>query len=379
MKNMVTYKIRVNRPCKLFIDDEEIQILEESKLTKISLPDGEYLRKVVAIDDRTIFDEAVINLTEASSKLDNIILDIKGLNEARAIILQNGIFKVGELYYQSAYNCSVEVCCNEDDKYTFTDIIIPEEIIYAGYRFMVSGIGDYAFSGCESLSSVILPDTVTQIGTSAFSNCIGLTSINIPNSVNYIGERAFYGCSSIRNLSIPDNVGIIENEAFKSCANLMSIKMPKRMDRIGCSVFSYCRSLESIIIPEGITKLEKYTIDVRYDSPFESVSALEGIFEGCTKLSNIQLPNTLTNIGDSTFSRCSALESISLPSSIKIIGDYAFGDCVSLISITIPRSVSHIGDNVFWECPSLEKIYLPKNIFMIGEMNVYKHTEIIQY
>lgn len=57
---MVTYKIRVNRPCRLFIDDEEIQILEESKLTKISLPDGEYLRKVVAIDDRTIFDETVI-------------------------------------------------------------------------------------------------------------------------------------------------------------------------------------------------------------------------------------------------------------------------------------------------------------------------------
>ena len=97
---MVTYKIRVNRPCKLFIDDEEIQILEESKLTKISLPAGEYLRKVVAIDDRTIFDETVIVLTDTSSKLDNIILDIKGLNEARAIILQNGIFKVGELYYQ---------------------------------------------------------------------------------------------------------------------------------------------------------------------------------------------------------------------------------------------------------------------------------------
>ena len=171
--------------------------------TKISLPDGEYLRKVVAIDDRTIFDETVIVLTDTSSKLDNIILDTKGLSEARALVLQNGIFKIGALYYQSAYNRSVEVCCNEDDKYTFTDIIIPKEIIYAGYRFMVSGIGDYAFSGCESLSSVILPDTVTQIGTSAFSNCIGLTSINIPNSVNYIGERAFYGCSSIKKSIYP--------------------------------------------------------------------------------------------------------------------------------------------------------------------------------
>lgn len=374
----VTYKIRVNRPCRLFIDDEEVMILDESKLTKISLPCGEYLRKVVAIDDRTIFDEAVINLTEASSKLDNIILDIKGLNEARAIILQNGIFKVGELYYQSAGNYSVEVCYNENEQYTFTDIIIPEEIIYAGYRFMVSGIGSHAFSGSKTLSSVTIPNSVTYIGDFAFSNCIELTSIKIPYGVEYIGEGTFCGCSSIRDLSIPNSVNVIENEAFKSCANLNSIKMPETMDKLGGAVFSHCSSLESIIIPEGVTELNSHIIDT-YDLPFETVDVIEGMFEACTKLSNIQFPNSLIKIGKQTFDRCSALASVSLPNSIKVIDDHAFRDCVTLISITIPRSVSHIGDNVFWDCPSLEKIYLPKNIFMIGEMNVYKHTEIIQY
>ena len=378
MKNMVTYKIRVNRPCKLFIDDEEIQILEESKLTKISLPDGEYLRKVVAIDDRTIFDETVIVLTDTSSKLDNIILDIKGLNEARAIILQNGIFKVGELYYQSAGNYSVEVCYNENEQYTFTDIIIPEEIMYAGYRFMVSGIGSYAFAGCKTLSSVIIPDCITYIGESAFNDCNGLKLIKIPNGVTDIGEKAFCYCSSIIDLSIPNSVSIIQNEAFRGCSNLKSIKLPKTIDAIGGAVFSHCSSLESIIIPEGVTELNSHIIDT-YDLPFETVDVIEGMFEACTKLSNIQFPNSLIKIGKQTFDRCSALASVSLPNSIKVIDDHAFRDCVTLISITIPRSVSHIGDNVFWDCPSLEKIYLPKNIFMIGEMNVYKHTEIIQY
>ena len=58
----VIYKIRVNRPCRLFIDDEELMTLKENELTKITLPEGEYLRKVVAEDDSTIFDEKVISL-----------------------------------------------------------------------------------------------------------------------------------------------------------------------------------------------------------------------------------------------------------------------------------------------------------------------------
>ena len=78
----VTYKIRVNRPCRLFIDDEEIMVLEESKLTKINLPKGEYLRKVVAVDNSAIYDEAAVVITDAS-KLDIIILDTTELKDAK--------------------------------------------------------------------------------------------------------------------------------------------------------------------------------------------------------------------------------------------------------------------------------------------------------
>ena len=115
----VTYKIRVNRPCRLFIDDEEVMILEESKLTKINLPEGEYLRKVVAVGNDAIFDEAKIVLS-CASKLDLITLSTEGLEDAKRKALPNEMFKVGDLYFMpSEDRLSVEVTRNIYDEYIF--------------------------------------------------------------------------------------------------------------------------------------------------------------------------------------------------------------------------------------------------------------------
>ena len=89
----VTYKIRVNRPCRLFIDDEEVMILQGSKLAKITLPEGEYLRKVVAIDNSAIYNEAVLKLFSAS-KLEDIVLDTARLEEAKHRALPDRKFQV---------------------------------------------------------------------------------------------------------------------------------------------------------------------------------------------------------------------------------------------------------------------------------------------
>ena len=117
----VTYKIRVNRPCKLFIDQEETQILDELDLVKIQLPKGEYLRKVISIDDSSIFDEAIIVL-DGSSKIDIITLDTKGLDAAKANALPNTKFKIGNMYYQA----SIDKCndpIKRSNRYTMLGII----------------------------------------------------------------------------------------------------------------------------------------------------------------------------------------------------------------------------------------------------------------
>ena len=170
----------------------------------------------------------------------------------------------------------------------------------------VTSIGNYAFYGCSSLTSVTIPNSVTDIGIGAFLDCTNLTSITIPNSVTWIGGYAFSDCSSLKSITIPNSV-----------------------TEIGSSAFEGCTSLTSITIPNGVTSIDWYA------------------FQDCTSLTNITIPDSVTSIGDSAFYGCSSLKSITIPDSAMSIGNHAFYGCTSLTNITIPDSVTWIGSNAF--------------------------------
>lgn len=109
-------------------------------------------------------------------------------------------------------------------------------------------IEEWAFYGCTSLQSIVIPNSVTEIGVRAFSGCTSLQSIVIPDSVTQIGELAFSDCSSVQSIIIPDSVTRIEGGAFCNCTSLQSIKIPDSVTQIGESAFSRCSSLQSIEI-----------------------------------------------------------------------------------------------------------------------------------
>ena len=150
----------------------------------------------------------------------------------------------------------------------------------------VTSIGDYAFSGCSSLSNIVIPDSVTDIGKCAFSHCSSLSNIVIPDSVTSIGNDAFLRCSSLSNIVISDSVTSIGNGAFLGCSSLSNIVIPDSVTSIGNDAFSDCSSLSSIVIPDSVT-------DIGNDA-----------FSHCSYLSNIVIPNSVISIGDRAFYGC---------------------------------------------------------------------------
>ena len=247
-----------------------------------------------------------------------------------------------------------------------------------------SAIGDYAFSGCTSLTSITIPDSVISIGESAFEGCTSLTSITIPDSVTYIDWYAFSGCTSLTSITIPDSVTSIRLRTFQGCTSLTSITIPDSIKSIGWYAFSGCKSLKSITIPDRVTYID--------DSVFEDCTSLTNVtipnsvisigndtFRNCTSLTNITIPNSVTSIGSGVFENCISLTSITIPDGVTGIERSTFRDCKSLTSISIPDSVEYIGDSAFENCIILKNVTLGNSIKSIGERafrNCYSLTNI---
>ena len=192
------------------------------------------------------------------------------------------------------------------------------------------------------IKTVVIGEGVTSIGNYAFSGCENLTSVVIPTGVTHIGDNAFSGCTSLISLAIPDGVTNIGSGVFSGCTSLMSVTIPGGVTSIGDNAFKDCTSLKSVTIPEGATSIEDNT------------------FNGCTSLISLTIPDSVTNIGSGVFSGCTSLGLVTIPKSVTSVGDNAFKDCTSLKSVTIPEGVTRIGDNAFSGCVKLTAIYIPE-------------------
>ena len=215
----------------------------------------------------------------------------------------------------------------------------------------MTSICRYAFSGCTSLTSITIPDSVTEIGGSAFENCSSLTSITIPDSVTSIGIGAFVGCSSLTSIMIPDNVTYIGGAVFADCSSLTEIKVSTQNAKyVSVNGVLYNKDKTTIMCYPAGKKDKNYKI-------LDGVTWIgSSAFSGCTSLTSITIPNSVTFIPDDAFSGCTSLSSITIPDGVTSIGNWAFKDCTSLASVTIPSGVTETGYCAFIGCTSLTAI-----------------------
>lgn len=175
-----------------------------------------------------------------------------------------------------------------------TDIIIPEEIDELPVKYLEEKI----FYCDTDITSVVIPEGVTEIPKFAFYKCTNLSSVTIPDSVVIIGEHSFEGCTSLSKLVLSDNVNIIDDFAFNNCTGLTELTMGN-----------------------GVTAIGNYT------------------FATCEALTEIQLPDSVNSIGNMAFAYCTAMSEITVPDEILTISENAFSGC---LTITV-----HYKDNTY--------------------------------
>ena len=231
----------------------------------------------------------------------------------RLLTLEIANYFCGKAHYALPNNLThIPILCGNP-----TTIHIPQNIVR---------INERAFKQNRNLSVLNLPESIRQIGDSAFAYCDSLTTINIPSQMTDIGKAVFYGCHSLKVMTIPGNVKTIGKEAFAG-SGLAEVTFPSGVTVIGPSAFYGCNDLKNITIPGSIKNIDSLAF------------ARSGLME-------VKLNPGVAVIGSEAF-YSTALKEVNIPDSVVEIGDRAFAGCKNLRKVTLPRRFAKNKENIF--------------------------------
>lgn len=329
------------------------------------------------------------------------------------------------------FNADITTLIKYPEGKTEISYYVPEGVVY---------IDASAFSSCENLTSVSIANTVTSIGDNAFSRCLALESVNIGKGVTGLSKSIFSGCYSLNAInveegnscyssengvlfnadkttlfkypegkketaySIPNGVTIIDQSAFYGCLSLMSVDIPSSVETISLSAFDYTGLYENdgnwkndVLYVDGCLINARMSLNGSYDIMEGTRLIADYAFRGCSSLTSVDIPSSVTNVGGYAFSNCSNLMSVTLGNGITSIGASAFEYCSSLTSVDVPNSVTNIneyvfincyglksasidsrviGDNMFQNCSNLTSVTLGDNVVSVGESAFYNCSSL---
>lgn len=229
-------------------------------------------------------------------------------------------------------------------------LVLPSSVKYQNKEYIVTKVGELAFNGCDKITELTIPNTITVIDSYSFETCVGLKQLYIPGSVTVIGDRAFSQCSNLESITIDpqnpvydsrDNCNAIiktsTNELILGCGNTV---IPHSVTKIARWAFYLCTNLKTITIPNSVIDIE------------------EDAFGSCQNLTSIRLSENLTELKGFVFFGCKSLTSIVIPEGVRSIGSYAFASCSMLKTIILPSTLTNMHEKTFNECNSLQTVVM---------------------
>lgn len=285
------------------------------------------------------------------------------------------------------------------NEYDFVNLTLTNPVVHEhddGYGmqhdvYTLVSIGDLAFSGCTSLVSIEIPNSVISIGLAAFYECTNLTFVDIPNSVTFIGGEAFYNCTSLASIEIPNTLTSIEQGTFYGCSSLTgSLTIPNSVTTIGDHAFEGCSGFTGdLTIGNSVTTIGRwafcrctgFTGGLTIGSSVSTIG--ECAFSGCEGTDDegeyyeeymgftgeLVIPNSVTWIGPSAFGWCSGFTGdLIIPNSVASIGGGAFNKCSGFTgNLTISNSLTTIEIQTFQGCSGFaDTLRIPNSVTSIG-------------
>ena len=291
----------------------------------------------------------------------------------------------------------------------------------------ITSVGNYAFLECENLKSVTLPSGLISIGDRAFMSCISITSLDLPSSLTTAGEMALAGCSNLTSLTLhsgltnikgnnlfggnmfynnlkdvryiidsdletylQSNHPIINNircgiKYYLNDQEITTLEIPSGITSIGDGVFLSSNNLTNLTLSSKVTSIGESAFrncsnlkDVRYYIYDDLATYIQkghpAFYVNCgikyywnnQEITTLEIPSSVTSIGNHAFYGCNGLTSVEFPSNLSSIGDWAFSNCSGLTSVDLPSSITKMGECVFYYCKNLSSVKLPSEITAIS-------------